>query len=225
MVNRSVGNTVLTGLVNIQPLPSRLSIDCEREISEHLQLTPGDVEPLSLARARTRWPSYRTYIEAANQCLDDLGLPELLADSAIALMACRGARYHHDAEQYGGHAFCNLFLSEDKRLDLHFPNAGKRIALQRGNIVIFDTAQPHAVIARTSQEFNEVDFPPERDCSLLFLTWELPLEHPTLAAALGLTFNAIPSGALQLTDEQLCLNGEQICVCPRTGRFLRSDAV
>ncbi len=65
-----------------------------------------------------------------------------LADSAIALMVCRGAKYHHDGTQYGDKAFCNLFLSDDKSLDLHFPATGHRIPLQRGTVVVFDTGQP-----------------------------------------------------------------------------------
>ncbi len=52
------------------------------------------------------------------------GVPAVLAASDVALMACRGARYHHDGAQYGGMAFCNLFLSDDKGLDLHFPAIG-----------------------------------------------------------------------------------------------------
>ena len=73
-----------------------------------------------------------------------LGLPPL-ADCELALMACRGARYHHDGAQYGGAAFANLFLSEDRGLDLHLPLTGQRIPLTRGTAVGFDTGQPHAV--------------------------------------------------------------------------------
>ena len=104
-------------------------------------------------------------------------------------MACRGARYHHDAEQYGNFAFCNLFLSEDKGLDLHFPNLNLRIPLARGTVVIFDTAQTHAVIPRgvsASHGFKASDFPPELDCSQVFLTWELPLAKPHVAEVLGI---------------------------------------
>jgi hypothetical protein len=220
MTNRCISNNVLTKFISIPTLPARLAADCEREISMRLQLVPGDVETLSLARARTRWPGYRSCVQALTDWLRELGLPEILPDGDIALMACRGARYHHDAEQYGDKAFCNLFLSEDKGLDLHFPHAAKRIALKRGSVVIFDTGQPHAVIARNSQEFCTSDFPAERDCTLLFLTWELPIKHPALAQALGLTFDAKPSSAPWLIDQQLTLNGEPIIVCPRTGQWL-----
>ena len=51
-----------------------------------------------------------------------------LAASDVALMACRGAKYHHD----GAAAFCNLFLSEDRGLDLHFPATGQRIRCAGG---------------------------------------------------------------------------------------------
>ncbi len=80
----------------------------------------------------------------------------------IALIACRGARYHHDGEQYGGLAFCNLFLSEDKGLDVHFPALDLRIPLRRGTVMIFDTCQPHGVIRRGSYGFDLADFPRTR---------------------------------------------------------------
>jgi hypothetical protein len=65
-------------------------------------------------------------------------------------MVCRGARYHHDGDQYGGAAFCNLFLSDDKGQDVHFPLLDLRVPLQRGTVLIFDTCQPHAVIPRAA---------------------------------------------------------------------------
>ena len=142
-----------------------------------------------------RWPDYAVCVQAAADWTRTLGLHDVLADieiqSEIALMACRGARYHHDAQQYGGSAFCNLFLSKDKGLDLHFPDIGLRIPLTRGTVVIFDTAQPHAVIPRwasVSHGFHASDFPPELDCSQVFLTWELPINNAYVAQALGISF-------------------------------------
>jgi hypothetical protein len=184
-LRRPVGPFLPTGIVEIPALPSRLTLDCEREISDRLQIAPGEVEALSLARARTRWPGYRSYVQAVESWTREIGLNDILSECEIALMACRGARYHHDAEQYGDKAFCNLFLSEDKGLDLHFPTANKRIALQRGSVVIFDTAQTHAVVKRNCSEFLEEHFPPESDCSLLFLTWELPLANAAVTHVLS----------------------------------------
>jgi hypothetical protein len=80
-------------------------------------------------------------VQAAADWTRTLGLPDVLAVSEVALMACRGAKYHHDGAQYGGR---NLFLSED-RVDLHFP-PGHRIPRQGDRDI--DTGQPHAVIAR-----------------------------------------------------------------------------
>jgi hypothetical protein len=216
---RNVGNIVLVKTIDIPPLPSRLTTDCERELAERIQLAPGDVESLSLARARTRWPGYRAYVQAVAQWMRELGLPEILEDAEIALMACRGARYHHDAEQYGGAAFCNVFLSQDKGLDLHFPYADKRIALQRGTVVLFDTAQPHAVIDRTGSSFNMKHFPPERDCSVLFLTWELPLANALLANALGVASHSHAANGLHVVDQTLVLDGAPVGLCPETGRW------
>jgi hypothetical protein len=135
-----------------------------------------------------RWPDYVVCVQAAADWTNDLGLPGVLAASDIALMACRGARYHHDAEQYGGSAFCNLFLSEDKGLVLLFPTIELRIPLVKGTVVIFDTAQPHMVIQRGRSNFNVSDFPLELDCSQVFLTWELPIDNDHVAQALGISF-------------------------------------
>lgn len=194
--SRSMSDVVLTGAVDIPAPPARLLADWEREMTQKLNLEPGDVEALPLARARMRWADYSVCVQAAADWTRSLGLGDVLASSDIALMACRGARYHHDAEQYGGSAFCNLFLSEDKGLDLHFPNVGLRIPLRRGTVVVFDTAQPHAVIQRESSSdhgFKASDFPSELDCSQVFLTWELPIDNAYVAQALGISFSPLSS--------------------------------
>lgn len=217
--SRSVSDVVLTSTLDVPELPTRLTADCDREISGRLGLEPGDVEALSLARARMRWPDYKHWVEAVSDWTLSLDLPELLADCDIALMACRGARYHHDAAQYGGAAFCNLFLSEYKGLDLCFPNSGHRIPLNRGTVVLFDTGQPHAVIQHSSNGFDAGDFGPERDYTLLFLTWELPVENAQVARALNVAFDIDPATGLRLDEEQVRLNGARASVCPKSGRW------
>ncbi|MEO6322203.1 MAG: hypothetical protein ABIR56_16040, partial [Polaromonas sp.] len=205
------------------PAPSaRLVADWERETSR-LDLEPGDVEALPLARARARWPDYRYCVQAVSDWTRTLGLPDVLAASSVALMACRGAKYHHDGAHYGAAAFCNLFLSEDRGLDLHFPSTGHRIPLTRGTAVIFDTGQPHAVIQRRSSGFHEADFTPGQDCTQLFLTWELPIEDAHVGRALGVAFDTDPSASLQLNEEQVWLNGARASVCPDSGRWRRAD--
>jgi hypothetical protein len=139
-------------------------------------------------------------------------------------MACHGARYHHDAAQYGGMAFCNLFLSEARGLDLHFPATGQRIPLVRGTAVLFDTGQPHAVIGRHSSGFQACDFAPGPDTNLVFLTWELPIEHPLVAQALGIAFDTDPATALLLDEEQLRRNGAPARLCPDSGSWLEPAA-
>ena len=151
MLNRSVSPIILTTTLDIPAVSARLHADWERDIATQLFLEPGEVEELSLARARLRWPDYKLCLEAMANWTSGIGLQDVLNTADMALMACRGARYHHDAEQYGNSAFCNLFLSEDKGLDLHFPQAGLRIPLTRGTAVIFDTGQTHAVIKREQQ--------------------------------------------------------------------------
>ena len=218
--SRSVSEGVLFGTVEVPAPPARLVADWEREVSSRLGLEPGDVEPLPLARARTRWPDYKHCVQAACDWARTLGLQDLLASSEVALMACRGARYHHDGAQYGGAAFCNLFLSEDRGLDLHFAATGHRIPLTRGTVVIFDTGQPHAVIPRGSSAFKAANFPPDSDCTQIFLTWELPIENAAVAQALSVTFDIDPSTASQMDEEQVSVNGAAATVCPESGQWL-----
>ncbi|SOE98388.1 hypothetical protein SAMN05446635_6361 [Burkholderia sp. OK233] len=221
--SRSVSDIVLSGTVDVPMPPARLLADWEREISSHLVLEPGDVEPMPLPRARARWPDYTRCVQAVSDWTHALGLPEVLAASDVALMACRGARYHHDGAQYGDAAFCNLFMSEDRGLDLHFPALGRRIPLTRGTVVIFDTGQPHGVIQRGSSGFNVADFTPDQDCIQIFLTWELPIENAHVGHALKVAFDVAPSTSSQLDTEQVQLNGEPVIVCPDSGRWSRAD--
>ena len=181
------------------------------------------MEALPLARARTRWPDYRLCVQAMTDWTNSLGLQEILATSDIALMACCGARYHHDGEQYGGAAFCNLFLSEDKELDLHFPSTGHRIPLTTGTAVVFDTGQPHAVIRRGKQGFDASDFPSGEDWNLVFLTWELPIEQANVAQLLQITFDIDVSGATLLREGQVWHNGARASVYPQTGKWRDAD--
>ena len=218
--SRSVGAVVLTDTLDLPAPAARLRADWHREIHLRLGLEPGDVEALSLVRARSRWPDYRHCVQAVSDWTRGLGLQDILATSDVALMACRGAKYHHDGVQYGGMAFCNLFLSEDKGLDLHFPHAGYRIPLTRGTAVVFDTGQAHAVIARHSSGFEAADFPADPDRSLVFLTWELPIENTHVAQALGVTFDPGTASAPLPDEEQVLVNGAPARLCPDSGRWI-----
>jgi len=217
--SRSVGARVLSGRVEI-PAPSpRLLADWRRDVVEQLALEPGDVEPLNLHRARLRWPDYRQCVQALTDWTRGIGLQEVLASADQALMACRGARYHLDAARYGAVAFCNLFVSEDQGLDLHFPATGQRLPLERGTVVVFDTGQPHAVVDRHQAGFRDADFAHGRDRTLVFLTWELPIEQTAVAQALDIHFDVDAATALRLHDEQVWHQGAPAQLCPFTGRW------
>ena len=221
--SRSVSDIVLSGTVDIPEPPPRLRADWEREISTRMTLEPGDVEVMPLARARVRWPDYPRCVRAVSEWTGTLGLSDVLAASDVALMACRGARYHHDGEQYGGAAFCNLFLSDDKGLDVHFPSLGLRIPLRRGTVLVFDTCQPHGVIPRGSNGFDATDFPDGRDLTQRFLTWELPIEDARVGRALEVEFDIDPSTAMRKREEQVLLNGERVSVRHESGQWQRAD--
>ena len=215
--SRSVSDAVFFTTLDLPAPPARLIADWDRDIAQRLE--PGDVDQLPLARARMRWPDYRHCVYALADWTRALGLREVLAASDVALMACRGATYHHDGAHYGAAAFCNLFLSEDRGLDLHFPATGQRIALRRGTAVIFDTGQPHGVIARGSSGFEVADFPADQDFSQVFLTWELPIENADVGQALQIAFDIDPFTSLRLDEEQVWHSGAPASLCPDSGRW------
>jgi len=216
--SRSVSARVATATLDVPEAPARLAADWAREIESRLALEPGDVEQMPLARTMTRWPDYGLCLKAMRDWTAALGLGDVLASSDIALMACRGARYHHDGMQYGSAAFCNLFISEDKGLDLIYPGTGQRIALTRGTAVLFDTCQPHGVVPRGASRFAEADFPDARDLSQVFLTWELPIEDARVASALGIAFDVAADAARQ-DEEQVRGDGVRLGVRPDCGAW------
>ncbi len=222
MRSRSVGDIVLSGRLGIPEPPPRLRADWARELSVHMRLDAGDVDVMPLARARTRWPEYSRCVQAVAAWTGALGLPGVLDTADVALMACRGARYHNDGEQYGGAAFCNLFLSDDKGQEVHFPALDLRIPLTRGTVLIFDTCQPHGVIQRGGSGFDAADFPAGRDDTQLFLTWELPIEDAPVAQALDIRFDIEPAAATSVEDEQVWCRGERVDVCAASGRWRKA---
>lgn len=223
--SRSVGTRVYAAaLPGIPALPARLVADWAHEITARLFLEPGDVEPLPLARARMRWPDFKHCVQAMDQWLAGLGMSGVLPESELSLMACRGARYHHDAEQYGAAAFCNLFVSDDAGLDVHFPGTGDRIPLRRGTALLFDTAQPHAVVRRGRSGFDAEDFADAVGSTQYFLSWELPMARGDVARALGVSFDVDNGAAVASTldEAQVQVNGARVAVCRDTGRW-RAD--
>lgn len=219
MRSRSVSGRLLAANVDVPAPPPRLLADWDREIRTRLMLEPGDVEQMPLSRTRARWPEFGLCVQAMRDWTHALGLGDALEGSDMALMACRGARYHHDGNQYGGAAFCNLFLSEDKGLDVHFPGTGHRIPLTRGVAILFDTCQPHAVIPRHASGYDDAEFDEDRDLSQVFLTWELPIEDTALARALGIVFDVDAASALRLDDEQVWADGARVVVHPGLGHW------
>ena len=88
-------------------------------------------------------------------------------------------------------------------------------------MVLFDTGQPHGVIDRRSSSFKLADFPADRACTQVFLTWELPIDNENVVKALGIAFDIDPSTSALLNEEQVWLHGARADVCPESGRWLK----
>lgn len=217
--SRSVGTTVLSGRLDVPAPTAHLQADWRREIVR-LELENGDVEPLSLPRARARWPDYRLCLQAMTDWMTSLGMAASFASSEVALMACIGTHYHHDAKHYGGLAFGNLFLGAQQALDLHFPALKLRIPLELGSAVVFDTGQPHAVIVRDHSSVTSAAVALGQDFSQMFLTWELPIHNPDVARGLGVRFDTDATGASQQRDEGVWVSGMSALVCPDSGHWI-----
>jgi hypothetical protein len=217
---RSVSACLASTVLDVPVAPPPIAADWRREILSQLALEPGDIEAMPLARTRRRWPQLRRCIDLVAQWMIALGLPDVLGEASVALMASRGTRYHHDGARYGSKAFCNLFLSEASGAELHFPAAGQRIALERGTAVMFDTCQPHAIIKRSASGFAESDFAPEHMVPQVFLTWELPIEHEQVQRALGIRIDVPAVTSSQAGEEQVWRNGVPVRLCPKTGGWL-----
>ena len=68
--------------------------------------------------------------------------------------------------------------------------------------MLFDTGQPYAVIERSSSGFNLVDFLPDRDCTQVFLSWELPIRNVSVGRALGIAYDIDSLTSLLLDEMQ-----------------------
>jgi hypothetical protein len=65
---------VLSGTIDVHAPPARLLADWEREMTQQVNLEPGDVEALPLTRARMRWPDYSACVQAVSEWTRTLAL-------------------------------------------------------------------------------------------------------------------------------------------------------
>jgi hypothetical protein len=218
--SRSVSAVVLTDVIEVPVPPVPVLADWQRDIHFRLGLEAGDIDVLPLTRTRLRWPQLRDGFDATGRWMAALGLPDVLGSCDVALMASRGTPYHHDGGRYAGFAFCNLFLDADGDTDFHLPAAGRRIAIVRGTVVIFDPCQPHAIIKRDAPGFDAIDFLAADMRPQVFLTWELPIEHEAIGRAMGVTFDRAPAAWSQACEQEVWHDGAPARLCPQTGRWL-----
>src|SRR6478735_2094656 len=85
--SRNVSDIVLSGTLDVPAPCASVLADWQRETATRLALEPGDVEAMHLARTQVRWPDYKRCVQAMSDWTGALGLPAVLADSPMALMA------------------------------------------------------------------------------------------------------------------------------------------
>lgn len=213
LCSRRVRSDVWCGRLDVAPLERRPALS--RSIARS-DLETGAVQVLWTSSLAGAWARHEHDIVRASGWLRDAGLAHDLGTTDAELMACCGAHFHHDANRYGGKAFCNLFLSEDQGQDVYFPATGQRIALQPGTIMVFDTGNPHGVVARGTSRFEPRDFPVEERCVQIFASWELPIR------VFQSDFDKVDPADVHGVPGAW-LDDAPMRVCPTTGRFLRPD--
>lgn len=151
--SRTISSTVISGWVSLPPL----SLEQNDEWSEQIG-GAGFTEPGAIANFGEKTNLITPAIQQAiDNWLKSQNIHASRRQSALPL-ACVGAGFHHDADDYRDEIFCVVWLSDDTPWDVYFPYIDKRIPLDYGTIFVFDSGQPHGVVPRGEKVFNSETF-------------------------------------------------------------------
>jgi hypothetical protein len=196
---RTVGDHILSGQLHLDAQDEPAVSEWMARAAHHGLSDAGDI--LSIATLNSRgYALFKTeptslyvpeYPDISHQLMSWSAAHSLKRAMFVAdgtLIACVGARFHHDAEAFENNAFCVVWLSEDVGLDLVFPHLNVRLPLSRGTVALFDSGQVHGVIPREVSTWNAGDF---YDVDVQFLlSFNIDFKAPQVAQCLGIETHA-----------------------------------
>lgn len=154
-------------------------------IVEDEPLDVGDVGTMRLGSdAVRRYEGVSTLIEMGLDYLRGIGI-DPTSSSQVAL-SCSGVGFHHDLAENPDKVFCVVWLGSLDSLDLVFPFLGLRIPLSYGTVVLFDSGQPHAVLARGANAYSADDYNDHYFETCISI--DLPAAEPSVVRAMSLAF-------------------------------------
>lgn len=169
---RSVFNGIFLDQANLatDDVHERLS---QHVCRRHPHLATGNVDVSATRYAASVRAEERSLLGKLSEHMQSYGFVNDDAqvsdmDRNTTYMASRGAIPHADC--YNSEWYDTLFwvyVLESNEADLVFANIGLRFALKPGQLVVFDPAQPHGVLASESKVFRHCDFPAARRQSYL----------------------------------------------------------
>lgn len=187
---RTVGRHVVAGKIKV-PATQNASSRVWRQSFSYSCPDVGDIDPAPFEVLDRAPPApgleSRMFSWLRKNVARNLG--ESVSLNAVA---CRAAPFHHDVSCFAHFAFCVVWLEESCGLDLVFPHLQKRIPLEKGTIVLFDSAQVHGVVHTGRDRFLPAEY--ESLTAQLFLSADIELTSSGIAGLMGIEMRSTDSG-------------------------------
>lgn len=187
---RTIGDSVFHSVLNIPEPDHELACSWVEKLNQYPGFNEaGCIE--AVTGAMKGWSQFDDVHAAVDAWLTAQGMSGVLSTSDASILGCFGAPFHADFSYFADYSFAVLWLNQDSNLDLYFPNIDKRVPLQLGTVVLFDGSQPHGVVDRGSEIYDGSNYFERSDPTQLFVSWDVSLEHATVATRLGITTHAV----------------------------------
>jgi hypothetical protein len=148
---RTLSDKVLSGKLAMPDGQAAVS-QAWKESLEGVVGRVGDVSNLGTEAVRAN-PMDEATLASVYTWLQEQGLPDLSGPSSVSVFGCRAAPFHHDMWAFGDSLFCVVWTSEDAGLELVFPQMGRRVPLEMGTVIVFDSGQPHGVLWKGKKHY------------------------------------------------------------------------
>lgn len=153
---RTVSERIVVGRVPVPSTQERSTRRWRRKLSLQVK-DPGDIE-VPYASSVAKFPAANELLESVSSLVQEHGIPDFLEKGDVTVVGCKGAYFHHDISGFSDSVFCIIWMEKARGLDLVFPDLGRRVPLEEGTVVLFDAAQPHAVLKAGKTRFDSNDF-------------------------------------------------------------------